>query len=693
MAPPPSESFFSIPELIDELAPYLVPQDLLQLLKTSRQFYSYFTPYFWLDVTIDTEPAFLRLIRSPEACAALYRNLRLTRSLKIKADFLLYYIEGLYLYMDTHPEVVLPHPHYLRRPHTTKTSLVTFVPFPPLTQLVRLDVSTATAYPAISYTMADDPTRASYYPRPLPDLSTTTLDLGLSMCWFISLNPGLTHLTLRDESLQESHLCRVFARTVSRLSHLRQLLLSGNGGENMPIQSFLMIMLTCPPTLEILQGFNYGEERIRLPNPDLYDCMELDVEGPLEVRQQPLLNLRRLKFPWNTMGYTPDMIQTMMKICPNIEAMDVPLISVEDPESFRVVAKTFMKICPHIQELSMEVVRFDYHGLGILPIMEEMEANTLQVWAMGSFSDLWKTRTLDVIQRHSETMREVRFPLTHRLKSSTIQGILTSCRALEHLEVGGFVAMRVKLWLDDMEPDTPWVCTRLRYLKLTVDWNDKRDKPHPPPEPEPTVRMSLGLINDGMNAILASRMRLGNAPAPPKPEDHDKIVGIMARAANERRRTRLARFYKQLGRLTNLEVLDLRATSGFPEEEPTNVLRPYTEYALPRLLSLFDNTMNLEQGGGKEQRGKVGYLSELGQLRKLRELRGSFRIDRPTVKANMGQREVEFMHEHWPELRMIELLPANYETREDFEVPSHIQWFMEQRPFTKMAIPLPPGSP
>ncbi|KAG0374425.1 hypothetical protein BGX24_010421 [Mortierella sp. AD032] len=456
----------------------------------------------------------------------------------------------------------------------------------------------------------------------------------------------------------------------------------------MPIQSFLMIMLTCSPTLEILQGFNYGEERILLPDLDIYDRMELDEEGPVQVRQQPLYKLRRLKFPWNMMGYTPDIIQTLLKICPNVEAMDVPLISGEAPGSFRVVAKAFKELCPRIQELSMEEVHFDYHGLGFLPVMEEIEANTIQVWSMGSFSDSWKTRTLDVIQRHSETMREIRFPRTNWFKSSTIQGILTSCQALEHLEVGGDVAMRVKLWLDDVEPDTPWVSTRLRYLKLVVDWNDKRDKPHPPPKPEPGVRMSLGLINDRMNAILASRMRLGNAPAS-NPEDHDKIAGIKARATNERRRTRLARFYKQLGKLTHLEVLDLRVTSGFPEEEPTNVLRPYTQYALPRLLSLVNNAMNMEQGGGNEQRGKVGYLSELGQLKKLRELRGSFRIDRPTVKAYMGQREVEFMHEHWPELRLIELLPADYETREGFKIPSHIQWFMEQRPFTKMAIPLP----
>ncbi|KAF9901064.1 hypothetical protein EC991_006575 [Linnemannia zychae] len=456
-----------------------------------------------------------------------------------------------------------------------------------------------------------------------------------------------------------------------------------------------MIMLTCPPSVEILEGFNYSQDPLLLFDLDDYNRMELDEEGPLESRQGPLYSLKRLKLPWNMGGYTPETFLSMLKICPNVEAIDIPLVTGDIPGGMGAVAKAFKDLCPCVQELSAERIYFDHHGLGILPLMEEIEPNTLQRWSMGSYSDSWKTRTLDVIRRHSETLREIRFPSTYSFKSSTIQGILTTCRALEHLDIGGDIASRLKLWLDDIEPDTPWVSTRLRYLKLTVDWNDKQDKPNPPkPKQEPSVRMSLRLINDRMNAILASRMRLTIPSEQAKPDGSEEFAGIMAREANERRWTRLERFYKQLGTLTNLEVLDLRGTSGFPEEEPTNQLRPYTEYTLPRLLSLANDdksTALMDQGTVKlERRGKkVGYLSELGGLTKLRELRGSFRIDRPTVKMYLGQREVEFMHQHWPELRLIELLPPDYETRRDFVIQSHMRWFMEQRPFTKMTIPAP----
>ncbi|KAG9064664.1 hypothetical protein KI688_002922 [Linnemannia hyalina] len=663
---PASDTFFSIPELVDVLAPYLTPQDLPALLRTNRNNYAAFTPYFWTDVTINTSSAIVRLMDSPEACGALYRNIGFIRHLRTKADFLLYYIEGLYAYMDSRPDVILPHPNYLRRPASTWGRSCSVFPFPPITQLVRLDVSTATAI--------DE--------RSLQGVTTTTLDLGLSMCWFISLNRGLTHLTLRDEPLNGHHLGRVFARTVSRLSCLRHLRFSCGLMKDMAVPTFQMILLTCPPTLELLEGQNYvgGFNEYDSDNLDLYNSMELDEEGPLEVRQEPLYRVTRLKVPWNMRGYEHDQLVRMMKICPNVEAWDVPLT--RGGRGFGNVAGAIKDLWPRLQELTCKVIHFDCHGHGVLPVLEGIEMNRLRVWAMGDYSDSWPTRTLDAIQRHSETLREIRFPWTYSFKSSTIQGILTGCRALEHLEIGAADPFRIKLWLEDMDPEVPWVSTRLRFLKIVVDWNDKRDKPRLPPKPTPTVHMSINVRNERMSAILASRMRLGK-PASAKP-----TVEVDVFEANRRRWARLQWFYKQLGTLTELEVLDLRATSGFAEEEPTKVLRPYAEFTFPRLLCLSDDDATMAemvQEGGRQQQGKIGYLRELSQLRKLRELRGSFRIDRPAVKAYMGMKEVEFMHTHWPELRVAEFLPEGYEALEDGRIPSHMQWLIEQRPFTKLS--------
>lgn len=664
---PASDTFFSIPELVEVLAPYLTPQDLLALLRTNCNNYAAFTPYYWTDVTINTPNAIVRLMNSPEACEALYRNIGFIRYLRIKADFLLYYIEGLYAYMDSRPDVVLPRPNYLRRPACIWSPSYSVFPFPPITQLVRLDVSTKTAFNE----------------RPLEGVSTTTRDLGLSMCWFISLNRGLTHLTLRDEPLKGHHLGRVFARTVSKLPCLRHLRFSCM--REMAVHTFQMILLTCPSTLELLEGYNYVDNRNEDYSLDLYNSMELDEEGPLEVRQDPLYHLTRLKFPWNMLGYEQDQLVPMMKVCPNVKAWDVPLTRSE--RLFGNMSGAVKDLWPHLQELSCKMIHFDYHGQGVLPILEGIEMNRLQVWEMGSYSDSWPTRTLDAIQRHSETLREIRFPWTHSFKSSTIQGILTSCQALELLEIGGAEAFRIKLWLEDMDPEAPWVSTRLRFLKIVVDWNDKRDKPYPPPKPDPTVQMSINVCNERMSAILASRMRLGKPASVTKPTFKDESIEVDVFEANRRRWARLQWFYTQLGTLTELEVLDLRATTGFAEEEPNKVLRPYTEFTFPRLLCLSEDEATVGEmvQKGRRQQGKVGYLRELSQLRKLRELRGSFRIDRPAVKTYISLKEVEFMHEHWPELRIVEFLPEGYETLEDGSIPSHMQWLIEQRPFTKLS--------
>ncbi|KAG0288031.1 hypothetical protein BGZ96_008150 [Linnemannia gamsii] len=660
-----------MPELVDVLAPYLTPLDQLQLLRTNRRLYNAFTPYFWTDVTIDTANAINRLIGCPEACEAFCRNIRFIRYLKIKADFLLFYIEGLYAYMDSRPDVILPHPNYLRRPATIWAPWCSVVPFPPITQLARLDVSTAT----------------TITPPSIPGVMTTAaLDLGLSMCWFISLNRDLTYLTLRDEPLKGQHLGRVFARTISRLPCLRRLGFSCF--EEMSINTFQMILSTCPSTLESLEGFNHvgNASQPYQHSLELYSSMEMDEEGPLEVRQEPLYRLTRLKFPWSMVGYEANLLARMMKVCPNVEAWDVPLTRGEN--SIDKLANTVKELWPRLKEVTCKLVFFDYHGQGVLPILENIEMNQLRVFTMGDYSDSWRTRTLDVIQRHSETLTEIRFPWSYSFKSETVEGILTSCKALEHLEIGGSSALRIKLWLEDMDPEVPWVSTRLRFLKMVVDWNDKRDKPYPPPRPAPTVQLSIGVCNDRMSAILTSRMRLGAPGTVNKQAVKDKVVvEVDPCGLNRRRWSRLQWFYKQLGRLTELEVLDLRATTGFAEEQPTKVLRPYEEFTFPRLLSLSDDNAAMVEGAqvGGRQQGRVGYLSELRQLKKLKELRGSFRVDRPVVKTYMGRKEVEFINVHWPELRVAEFLPNDYEIADDVSIPSHMQWLIEQRPFTRFA--------
>ncbi|KAG0079909.1 hypothetical protein BGZ90_001318 [Linnemannia elongata] len=103
----------------------------------------------------------------------------------------------------------------------------------------------------------------------------------------------------------------------------------------------------------------------------------------------------------------------------------------------------------------------------------------------------------------------------------------------------------------------------------------------------------------------------------------------------------LGKFYAQIGSLTRLEVLNLKAI-GEDYLELTGSLSPF-ETCLPGLLALEDPTTT---------DGQIGHLSKLTGLTKLRELRGSFVWTNKEAAARMGEREVDWFATHLPALRI-----------------------------------------
>jgi hypothetical protein len=103
--------------------------------------------------------------------------------------------------------------------------------------------------------------------------------------------------------------------------------------------------------------------------------------------------------------------------------------------------------------------------------------------------------------------------------------------------------------------------------------------------------------------------------------------------------------YTQIGALSELEVLKLKpAGTSRPNVDNTpkhhQSGRTYKETCLPGLISLEDPTT-----------GKVGFLSRLSGLTKLRELRGSLFWTNKEVLARTGEREVEWFVNHLPMLK------------------------------------------
>ncbi|KAF9127108.1 hypothetical protein BG015_004597 [Linnemannia schmuckeri] len=114
----------------------------------------------------------------------------------------------------------------------------------------------------------------------------------------------------------------------------------------------------------------------------------------------------------------------------------------------------------------------------------------------------------------------------------------------------------------------------------------------------------------------------------------------------------------------------------FSSRPSDNLEAKAADASFPGLLSL-----------GDESLGRRGYLSWLSGLTKLRELRGHVQATTSETSKTVGQKELEWMLEHWPRLKVIELLPAlrdrHGKPRSLFPVdlsPPHIVWLQKQRP-------------
>ncbi|KAG0058527.1 hypothetical protein BGZ89_001204 [Linnemannia elongata] len=106
---------------------------------------------------------------------------------------------------------------------------------------------------------------------------------------------------------------------------------------------------------------------------------------------------------------------------------------------------------------------------------------------------------------------------------------------------------------------------------------------------------------------------------------------------------RLTKFYRQIGSLRELRILDLRVDFDkgmYDVDEPIE----YFHYSFTGFLTLEDR-----------QRYRIGWLGLMGGLTKLEELRGSFNIEAMLEGFELEMPEVYWIANNWPSLKVIEL--------------------------------------
>ncbi|KAF9139292.1 hypothetical protein BGX30_008145 [Mortierella sp. GBA39] len=410
----------------------------------------------------------------------------------------------------------------------------------------------------------------------------------------------------------------------------------------------------------------YGHYRGSVPG------LDLPPEGQaLKRRLVPLDRLRTLRVEFSRWRDT-DLLCSLLEHCAALETFFVPFWNHSRfrPISTRI-AGAVAKNCLHLRSLD-NCCQAAVHIVDVLrPHTLTNLRNDRYCLASAVDSVLRKVST-----NHYCSVTEIRIEKSPHVRGSVVQAILWNCVALQHLIIRGDppVSTRLKHLVED-----EWVCRGLRTLEITVE----------------------------LRQVITSAVDMSEVPGV-----HEPTWAI------------LKKFYRQLGSLSEIEVLNLGIkskemlwleTSGRPriaagrrsqtrlgqddsnenddddnwsaDEDDTDPSKPNfkalrannSDASFPALLCLGE--------GRSEVREMRGYLSWLGGLRNLKELRGHVQAMTTETSMTVGQKELEWMLEHWPMLKAIELLPAPKDRQgrsHDFLSmdlsPPHIVWFQRQRP-------------
>ncbi|KAH7049555.1 hypothetical protein BKA57DRAFT_460307 [Linnemannia elongata] len=610
--PDASVAFFSIPELAAELCSYLVAADFMNLMLSNQEMNSICRPLFWNTLFLRNDERTERFTASKEGMASLSRNIDSVRSLQTRGNFLTYYTVGLVEYLRNTASLGIGSGQFTRPnwvPCETIDETELAPPLPPFTKLRHFRASML--YGDL-LEWEHDSSRSILRAAPL----------SLQAFWIMSLNSNLTNVFLHGVDLEDALVVRCLARTISRLSHLKRLMVRHAHAAQVALQVVDTLFRSCPQSIVSLKLPQDVSESMKIEMAMDQDTKDFD-EGPLVLRTEPLANLRYLQLPNKYRGYHADQICPFLEQSPRLESWYVPCIA--ESTDIEAITRTIRTHCKEIKELYNGMPYTNYKGEFAMSVMEAMEPQQLERFGFTGYHDEFPIRMAASIQRHSQTLQQIRLQGCHRLTSSTIHAILTSCRGLQHLEIAGGYPSRIAITLKDAGSATDWTCKDLRHLAIYVN--------------------------------VASAYLDLDPPQWPMFE-------------------RLCRHIGSLQRLTFLDLRGAAVAFDTTHNNPPQEIN-YSKLTFPGLLSL-----------GDASTGEPGYLPLLKNLKQLKTFQGSIWLNYVRPQESIGQAEVEWMYENWHSLLLAEFLdhtsPAALEERAYLK---WLKERMPQLQFTKMVAP------
>ncbi|KAG0379791.1 hypothetical protein BGX24_011650 [Mortierella sp. AD032] len=433
----------------------------------------------------------------------------------------------------------------------------------------------------------------------------------------MSLNPNLTDVFLDGLDLGDKRVVRCLARAISGLCHLKDLTMRPDSESTAKYEVINILFRSCPQSLV---SFRMSLDTFFDDEDEApIDLDDKDIDaGPVVLRTEPLVNLRYLKLPYNYHGYTAKQICPILEHCPRLESWHLPLISKSAEEG--PIIKVIQANCKELKNLFEGRPNADCEGVFFMEVMEAMEDQQLKTVEHFGHLNAWPGQMTALFKRHCQVLQKIEIGDSDRMESSTIHVILTSCRELRHLEIYGSNSNKIALSLEDAGSGKEWVCKKLRHLVICVK-------------------------------------------VPPTSIESKQLPWDL-----------LEQFYRHIGSLHELEFLDLRG-AGYhhytaEDSEIEKIVIEYDELTFPGLFSLGDITT-----------GEPGFLSLLKDLKRLTTFRGSLSWYHSREGEPRGQKEMEWLVEHWPQLKIYEIIDYFCVDTVDCQ-GSYMKWLQNQ-PYIK----------
>ncbi|KAF9549249.1 hypothetical protein EC957_004549 [Mortierella hygrophila] len=630
-----SNRFFSQPDLLAMVANNLAiglngqslpKKDLGRLCKTSRFFYRVCTPVLWRDVDFSTFESVTKMKKFVQQWEQLATKGVLVRSLKIRKAFLVL------LMSNTHVTGSSSNTTDINNNNNNKTPPSTVQPcwVPPASDLNDLDFE----FPPLTR-LTKLEIRAGYDNERVEENIHEAAGLNkysdahvfAQLCWLIQLNPRLIHLTLHYIHAERSIDIRSLSRVLSGLHYLKYLYIDHIPDTGNWRDAFETIFLSVPESVETLLIKPGSGSSIKESEFRLVPRVgDTDgLLGALTLRQDPLLHLKKLSLPVDHSDSSS--YQWMMDHCPNIDTVEFLFVS-SRTGFLNTLAPAIQEFCHQIRHIHIRQELSYCQPAEFMPLIEAMTAPIETLYIECYKSNLGYSG-YTAIQRHSLTLRDIRLYNCEQVDDVLVVEILSQCVSLERFEVvPKDVTLSVKI---DTLVSQKWACASLRHLDLTICWGEfEATQPH-------YLQQTVALES----------------------------------AKDMERWGKLETLYRQIGNMLSLEVLDIKAITP-PKKNVTS-----TYVTFPQLLTLHDGA-----------RGRRAYLTWLGRLKNLRQIRGpSFRVSFPEIDATLGKGEAKHMLDVWPKLELLDLMEPYGKMPKRVKGPGNVplNFFLKAKPGLRLS--------